>query len=296
MIGVVIATTAIGLTSYYLATTKKQFVLLKDSIDENIDVSIAERTILFDLKGIDTSFNLILDKDDSALNFYDYYPDLSEQRLTSKLSRTKTLSSNSDSVLTVFTDDNVRGSPMIYDPVAAYSIGTPPSNFNISATLTFIALNQKNWVVNQNKRIWQKGSLILLDTPARIRPTTAQGVDFQIPPRSSTFLGVVEGNDLKEPTYLNKFINRTHPATGDVVDNTDTFLRTVASVGGGQTMVRLKPILAVRYRVEKDSFIRSVYGEKGFGADYVISKNIDKVVFYREKVTNKFVQFKIFKK
>ncbi|HEX7672542.1 MAG TPA: hypothetical protein VF412_00155 [Bdellovibrio sp.] len=254
MIGVgltAVVTVALISTQVWLA---KDQAVLKNQLEQSIDEKLAERIIFSDLSAVEPSFNNISLADDSGNNFFDYYPDVPANSLTTPLSRAITITSKTaNQSVSLIVQNLSAGATLNYDPTAAYSFGTS-SDFNVAGSYTFVSVNQNNWVKAIRPGFWIDGMTLMFDTPAKLRPLSSDGtVNMQVAPRSPVYVGVVGGailNSVGNP--FSGLIKSTQPVTGAAIPSVDSFLQNVPSIGGGQSVVRLRAISAIQYTLEAD--------------------------------------------
>lgn len=303
---------ALGIASFAMVLIAgTQLSMFKDQtrmrkqLEANIDETLAERLLFKDFNGLDPSYNNLNVKDDSGKSFFDFYPDIPEKLLEGKKDREITLRLGGVQEFYVLAQDVSAGSLMIYDPVMAYEVGPAPDNFNIAASLNFQSLNRNNWVKAQRPGFWVDGKLLMLDTPARVRPVKSGAVDFQFAPRSPIFVGQVQANGLKPLAVgVSKFLINTHPETEKVIDSVDTFLRNVPSIGGGQPVVRLRAVKLVKYHLEKDALkggfktqtanlYRSIYKNGEFAEKTLLADKVDEFSLRRDSVMKRMIYYKV---
>lgn len=308
---VVIGVGLMAMLTLMVVTTQllvsKQQIEMTRKLDDSIDTNLAERIIFMDLNGIEPSYNNItlLDDGKDGGGFYDYYPDVPSNILKSRETREIVLSLKGKKEFYALVNDNVVGNLMVYDPVAAYHVGAAPANYNLSAVLQYDSLNRNNWVGNQRPGFWVNGRLLMLDTPARLRPTNNEGVvDLRVIPRSPIYIGTVQGQTLTSLASSVNIFNTRHPETNADITTPDIFLRTAPSIGGGQPIVRLRAVRLVRYFIEPytDERLQGVTPARLFKSNYdngkwsepmLLVDSIDEVVFKRESVFKKMIHFKI---
>lgn len=290
---------AVVVTSIFNLTKNQNDISTK--IAATVDALLGENSIFVDLRNIEPSFNNVIAQDDQNLSFFEHYPDVPESMLTNR-SRTITLSLTGTKEFYFLQTDLMAGPMLVYDPALAYIIGPPPSNPSEAASLTFSSINKNGAVSSQRPLFWVEGKTLLMDTPARVRPIVNNQINLLTPPRSSIFVGRVTGQNLIMDTELSSRLMTTHPSTGAQVADPDTFLRTVPSMGGGSSYVRVRPVRLVRYYLEPqaDSTIKgaailkkSVYSDGQFSAPFVIMDQIKTIQFHRESVTQKVMTFSI---
>jgi len=290
----------------------KQQNLLGKKIEGFTDTEIGKRVILQDLKSIDPSFSNLLITDDSGKRFFDFYPDLSVERLGTSASRKLTLDfeKGKRSVEFLTLDGTAGDVPVIlYDPIAAYNEGTPSSNLNIPTTLTFVSLNRGNYISSQlgRPKFWRNGQVIMVDTPALLRSTSTSVVDMLKVPRSPIYVGIVQGSSLVKITPFNSLVDYRDPLdpyNTNQINSVDELLRRAPGVGGGQPTIRLKALKLTKYsldpyakktkgkqlgRLVKQVLKDGRYSTTKFG----LADNVTKVEFERQSVTEKSIYFKI---
>lgn len=299
---------AMGLSAVVLAVvvtsifnlTKNQSDL-SNKVAATVDALLGEQSIFVDLRNIEPSFNNVIAADDSNLSFFEHYPDIPESMIANK-SRTITLSLNGKREFYFLQTDIMAGPTLVYDPALAYNIGAPPTSPDVAASLAFVSVNKNGAVSSQRPAFWVQGKTLLMDTPSRVRPIINNQLSLLTPPRSSIFVGRVSGEDLLLDPEISRRLIVTHPSTGAQVSDADTFLRTMPSMGGGSSYVRIRPVRLVRYYLEPqaDSTIpgaailkKSVYSDGQFSAPFVIMDQIKTIQFHRESVMQKVMTFSI---
>lgn len=273
------------------------------SATEYIDKTIAERVLLLDLRNADPSFNNISAvKDRKGLGFFDYFPDvpvtlLAEKERSITLTFDPSIDPRAPSEIFFLVLDLKTGlKPLvIYDPVAAYIVGPTPKDFNQAASLTYVGLNNNDFLSKQDD-FWIQDQFYMLDTPARFRPA---GADYsRVPPRSPVFVGVAQGKDLVVNSTINSYVDMSMPwdPTKRFM-SADNYLRYLPPNGGGQTLVRLKAVKLIRYYLERgndgSNFYRQVLTSKGFGVPFLVANRVRRVDFTRRDVTNREISFGI---
>lgn len=306
LVELLVAVGILGISALVVGSTQvminRELTNSEKVIQSKIESLTGEKLLFFDLQSANVSFNNVLIRDDNSKNFFDYIPDLPiSASSNSEPERKITLSTKEGSNKTeiVFLmDDPSLGPVLVYDPSAAYKIGEAPADLNTPASLTFEGLNRKEWIANQRENFWKTAHLLMLDTTARIRSMFGT-VDMKVPPRSPIFVGKVNGDNLSADAILKKYLNVTHPETGQEIGDADTFLRTVPSAGGGIPTVRIRAITAIRYSVENTGnnmrLWRTIYSpETGtWERKFLINENLDSVVFERSSVSSKIVTVKM---
>lgn len=269
----------------------------KEQIEDSTDRLLGEHMIFIDLKNIDPSFNVLQQRDDKGKNFFDHIPDVPESFFNGNGSRTITLKSGGLTELKFLQTDPLAGPLLIYDPTLAYQVGAVPNDFNTAAPLTFVSLDQEGVVTNIRPEFWKNGRLLMLDTPARIRPLIGDVVNLATPPRSPAFVGTVANTQLPQNADVAASMNTTHPLTGAPITSADIFLRTIPSVGGGNAFVRLRAIRMIKYTFAKAGagfgIYRSIYADGRYREPVLISNRLASATFYRKSVNQKILQFSL---
>ncbi len=300
-IGLVAILTTIVLTTQLMVSRDQ--MKLSQELENSIDTTLAERIVFSDLNNVDPAYNNMLVKDDSDLPFFDYYPDLPANSI-SKLDREVSLSLNKRTEFYILTQDIGAGALMNYDPTAAYNIGATPDDFNTSAALTFVSLNKSNWISKQRANFWVNGKALMLDTPARLRPLDAAGrVDMKVAPRSPVYIGSVNGIALNADSTIQGLVNVTHPQTGENITTADLFLRRVPSIGGGQSLVRLRAVRLIKYYlvsyqddrcVKTPAYLyKSVYENGAWSEPFMMADKVAEFRLRRDSVLKRMIYFKI---
>lgn len=301
-IGIVAILTGIIVTTQVMVT--KDQVKMATDLENSIDTSLAERIIFTDLNNIDPSYNNLSVKDDKGLTFFDFYPDVPASSLQGSLNREVVLKPGGRTEFYILVQDQQAGSLMNYDPTAAYNVGPAPADFNKSATLQFQSLNKSNWVSQARPNFWTQGRLLMLDTPARVRPTDAAGkVDMNIAPRSPIFVGSVNNQDLKEDATIRSLINNTDPETGMTISSADQFLRWVPSMGGGIPLIRLRAVKLIRYylvpyndqryKTTPAYLYKSVYENGKWSDPFLMADKVLELDLRRDSVLKRMMYFKL---
>lgn len=281
----------------------KETKTLEAKIEDRTSQTIAERMLIYDLNNLDVIFNNITLKDDSGNEFFDYYSDIPSNLVPGTKTRKYTMNLGSGKKEIMFvTGDNSTGGSIVIDPVAAYDVGPTPADFNQAATLTFVSLNKDNIIKKSRPNLWRDGQIILLDTPAKLRPVAADGsIDLGIPGRSSSFAGVVSGQNVLQNSFILSLFKSNHPETGQALNTADLFLRTLGSMGGGLPLTRLHGVKVVKYYIEKMDkvddptqfrLMRTVYSNGKFGEPFMVLDGLTSIEFSRASVTQKLIAFK----
>ncbi|UXR63358.1 hypothetical protein EZJ49_09750 [Bdellovibrio bacteriovorus] len=308
-IGLVAMLTTI-MVSTQLFVTKDQ-LKLKNQLEDSIDTNLAERILFMDFNGIDPSYNNLTLLDDNKLLFFDYYPDIPANSVPGRLDRNIQLGLGSGSTrkeLVILIQDIKAGPLSNYDPVAAYDVGQAPDDFNTAASLQFQGLNRNRWVSKlyqtSNPDFWKNGRMVMLDTPARLRPVDTNGnVNMKIAPRSPVFVGLISGEAVVSDALIKNAIDMRNPQTNILMDSVDTFLRRAPSIGGGQAIVRLRPVRLIRYYVEpqKDNTLegtpallyKQTYESGRWSSPMLLADKVESLQLKRDSVLKRMIYFKV---
>lgn len=307
LIGVALMALLGGLISSTHLFVNKQFVNLKNDMDDSIDSNLAERMLFSDLANLEPSFNNLKTVDDKGYGFFDYYPDVPANAVRTPLAREAELSITKQRMeFYVVIQDIKAGALLNYEPSTAYDIGNAPDDFNVAATLSFASLNKNSWVSVQRPAFWTDGKLLLVDTPARVRPVTSTGnIDMSILPRSPIYVGRVSGKDLAFDNNLKTYFNVTHPDSGAELNSLDKFFLNLPSVGGGQPLVRIRAVRLIRYYLEPyedqrlltkpSRLYKTEFVGGKFTEPFLMADKVDRLVFKRDSVLKRMMYFKLIK-
>ena len=262
----------------------------------NTDKLLGERVLYLNLRGVTSSFNSVNLKDDHGNLFFDYYFDIPESLLAKgRTDRLLTLESGKERYFYMLSYDSEAGGMLDFDPVAAYKVGPIPADYNVAAELTFISVNNNNWIASQRPLFWQKDQLLFFDTNVYVRSST--NLDLSEAPTRPSFLGAVDalGNQVVG-TGLADYLKANYR-------NVDTFLRELQPRGGGMPFVKVRPVKFYRYYLQPyrddrvagtpSRLMRDEYIGGEFKNQHMLSDRVKTVKFIRESVMNKVVQFSI---
>lgn len=310
---------AVGGLEAFVSKTQKS---LNNKLEQSTDQAIAERVIYKDLAQADVSYNNIKAMDDTGKGFFEYYPDVPVSFLKGNAGRVITVTPRSQTKAVYFLSQDLdAGSPIMYDPVAAYKIGEAPADFNKAATVTFMGLNNNQFISSatyaNRPLFWKDGMALMLDSPARLRPTQADGsLNMQVAPRSPVFIGVVQGsalNSLAAQSEFGSLLNYTQPDTGEIISSVDNFLRRAPSVGGGQPIIRLRAVKVLKYFLQERkaafadcisadggkyvsaSLYRAIFENNGFSHSALLDDKVCGIQFIRNSVGEKIIYFNVMK-
>ncbi|WP_413294186.1 prepilin-type N-terminal cleavage/methylation domain-containing protein [Bdellovibrio sp. HCB185ZH] len=313
MIGIGLFAIVISIVVAVQVKMSQQHFEMIRKLDDSVDQNLAERILFKDLSGIDISYNNLVVKDDRGNNFYDFYPDITENILKVRADRELNLKLDGKNTFYVFSQNAAAGALLTYDPMWAYDVGPEPADPNVPATLTFNGEKNRKWISNEKNGgrpgFWKEGHLLFYDTPSRIRPSVGDVIDKTIPPRSSFYVGSVNAttNILQNMSGdAAGLFNMTEPDSGETINSLDEFLRKVPAVGGGQTIVRVRAARLVKYYIEPDTkknaelydlapanFYMAEYRDGQFEKPTLLADGVGRVLFRRDSVIKKMIYFKI---
>ena len=298
-LGILSISLSIILATHYSIT--QEMNKLDNTIQGKIENLAGEKSILFDIQSANISFNNLLIKDDSGQLFFDYIPEKPVNLKLANPDRKMTLSAisaNTVKEIVLLVQDNQKGGILIYDPTAAYTIGESNNNFNTAASLSFLSLNNGGRIKNQRPQFWVDNQLLFLDTTSRIRSSSGT-INMNDAPVSPIYLGKVQGSSLSKLKLNDILIRDLHPETGSVIGTEDNFLRTIPAYGGGVSTVRVQAVKLIKYYLMKSNnstgLFKSIYNSNSnsWADGFLIADKIDNVVFQRQSVSSKIIQFKI---
>lgn len=278
----------------------KQNKKVATNVEAKTGASFLEKILYQDLSSIDKSYNNVIIQDDRGHSFFDYQSELPEQNISGEISRMFTLAANREFIF--ISQDEKSGPTLVYDPVAAYNVGSAPADFNQSASLSFQSLNRDSWITHQRPEFWRNGKVLMLDSTARVRkPLDGYGrVNLQTPARSPIYIGMVSGQTLSQVSGVSSYLNFKHPLTESIINSADNFLRTLPSSGGGIPLVRITPVKIIKYRMEPDTnsmnslsqkLVKYEFDGRHFVNPSVLDTNIQSLVFKRDNITELNVKF-----
>ncbi|MBO9667800.1 MAG: hypothetical protein J7501_13435 [Bdellovibrio sp.] len=293
---------------------KEQNSIVK-KLDDSIDQNLAERIIFKDFGGVDVSYNTVSIKDDSGNGFFDFYPDVPANAITGSNERIVTLSlAGGKKEFYILAQNTIPGALMVYDPVWAYNVADSSADANTATKIDFSAkLNQQHVTskIYGHPEFWKEGIILMYDTPAKIRPVVAGAINMLTPPRTPVYLGAVAPGGGAELQALNSsvsgFINTTHPKDGTTqITSLDNFLRTVPSIGGGQSIVRVRAVNIIKYYLEPDTrknakefkiapglLYKATYRNGKFDNPMLLADGVGKFTLRRDSLLKRMIYFKV---
>ncbi len=307
LIGIALMALLGGLISATSGYVNKQFTTIKNDLDDSIDSNLAERMLFTDLAQLEPSFNNLRTLDDAGYGFFDFYPDVPANAIRTPIKREVELSIAKQRLeFYVVIQDIKSGALVNYEPPTAYDIGPAPDDFNVPATLSYSSINKNNWIAVQRPGFWVNEKLLMVDTPARVRPVTATGnINMSVLPRSPIFVGRVSGGDIAYDSNFRFYFNVTDPDSGIELNTLDKFFRHLPSVGGGQPLVRVRAVRLVKYYLEPyednrlmtkpSRLFKSEYVGGKFTQPFLMADRVERLVFKRDSVLKRMMYFKLVK-
>ncbi|UOF01446.1 pilus assembly FimT family protein [Bdellovibrio reynosensis] len=290
--------------SFFVFTAKTKNEITND-IEDSVDNIIAERMLLKDLKNSEPSFNNLLTLDDHGNRFFDYVSDRTDKNVDNS-ERVFTLTAAGKSEFIFIATSDKMGPAVMYTPSMAYDVGAPSGNPMVASNLNFRSLN-KNGALNvtdpdePTRRLWTPGRILMLDSPALVREMTATGPNYSRPARSPIFLGVIpsEGEVRLAPVILGNILDRSNPMyPNETITDEDKFLRDIPPMGGAAPIVRLKPVMIIKYYLARDkmgkvNLMRSTFNGQQFMDAQLFAADIESVVFSRRDAHDSLIYYRI---
>lgn len=301
IVGIGVLSISLAIIASTQFTINEEMRKADEIIQGKIENLSGEKQILFDIQAGNVSFNNLLIKDDAGMIFFDYIPEKPVNLILTEPDRKINLSASKAGAvkeIVLLVQDAKLGGILIYDPTAAYDIGVSNNNFNIPAPLTFVGLNKDNRITNQRPLFWSEGQLLFLDTTSRIRPSI-NAINMDEAPVSPIFLGQVQSSSLIKLTLNDILIRDIHPETKAQITTADNFLRTIPAYGGGVSTVRIQAVKLIKYYLAQSNksigLFKATYNakDKNWEQGILIADEIDNVLFQRQSVSSKIIQFKI---
>ncbi|AFY01850.1 hypothetical protein Bdt_2165 [Bdellovibrio bacteriovorus str. Tiberius] len=300
-VGLVAILTSVVVTTQ-LSVTRDQVKMTKE-LEDSIDTKLAERILFSDFNNVDPSYNNLTVLDDSGNKFFDFYPDVPANAL-GKLEREATLKITGRKEFVIMTQDPAAGGVLVYDPVLAYEVGPAPDDFNVAASLVFKGLNYKDKVVAQRPALWSNGRTVMLDTPAKLRPLLNGVANMKVAPRSPVYVGTVNGITTLSDSGIYNYVNMAHPETGEMMSSADIFLRRAPSIGGGQSLIRLRAVHLIKYYLEemKDTtgsgqrmsrLYKVSYADGRWGTPVLLADRVEELNLRRDSILKRMIYFKV---
>jgi prepilin-type N-terminal cleavage/methylation domain-containing protein len=287
----------------------------KESSDES-ELAVLNTMALNILKKSSLSFNRLAFKDDSNLNFFDYYPDMPLGSFSSE-TRTFTLDTLAKRFYILASDEG-KFSSTVFDPVHAYIATSPPSPVDalVDGTTAYRGINSVPDLTNaaggkatakMMSQIfgprWDVGKVFVVTCPTYLRPVSGTGtVALGTAPRMPSFIGTVSGDDL-EPlsSSVGVSIINTHPVTEDLYTNLDGYFRTLPTVGGAAPFVKIEPAIISRFELRSNQAYAAGFYDlyllnwtsAGYAEAMPVATKIKKVTFKRKSVTFPIISMEI---
>lgn len=286
----------IGMISYSVALIYNvRSGKLHSRTSETIDVEVAQQMLWIDLQTAGPSFNNINLRDNNNRPFFDYLPDYPQSLLSeADNKRELTLTPNgTNKTFYLLLADRLREPIIQYDPVAAYNL-TFDKKLTMNGTLVFVSLNQNNYVEKLNKKLWESGVLIMLYSPAYLRPENAPMTTV---PRYPTFIGAVKGANAVPLPSTAVPLNQAHPVNGIMISSPDVLFRNLVPIGGTAAVVFMSAIKLVKYSFAKTdkgyNLIRETWNgdNEAYENRVIIAPNVEELVLKRNTITTPSIEF-----
>jgi len=282
-----------------------------ESFDE-AELAITNRRFANILAKLNPSFNRINIGDVNSTNFFDYYPDMPRSAFAGTTgARQVTLSLNQGgrNAFYFFTSEEATFPGISMDPVHAYTENATPLNMNFDGTVTYKGLNSIPAIGASTKLMtqvfgtrWKNGELFIISSPVYQRPLNAAGgIDLYTTPRTPTFVGYVDQDDLLPFSSADFTVINTHPFTGANYSSADTYFRTLPPVGGASPFVKIEAVRLIRLQFKSSAGYPASYGDLymsqwtngQFTGDEIVIRKIKEVRFKRTSVTMPLITLEI---
>lgn len=270
---------------------------MSNSVDNTSLQLIFGRVLMGDISQSSPSFDVLINQpDDNNNNFFDYIPDypitLTDPGRTLTLSLTGTKRS-----FYMLVQDSSQAPLMLYDPIAAYAVGTAPSNLSQAASLTYTGVNTKS-VVSSQRAFWTSGRLLMLDAAVLLRPIP---LVLSQTPVAPAFIGAVSGTDLVADSWISGMSNHLNPLNNANFSTADSFFRNLPAVGGSTPIVRLRPVLIIKYYLDADPSApgsariwRSTYTGGGtFATGVLLATGVKNLILTRSSIKDRYIFYQI---
>lgn len=187
--------------------------------------------------------------------------------------------------------------------------------------------------VDTHTGYWKKDALLMFDTPTTYRSESMINPEDE-PPRPAFFVGQVTTTEARAPfialdpskvfTYAfdgvnivqSNLLDRRHPVSHSLtIDSVENFFRWIPPSGGGQPLIRLRPVRLVKYTVElmyptispttkdpeeikKKDLLRVWRHIYTNGWDrrrnrFIVAENVRSIQFRRNSITEKAIIFNV---
>ncbi len=287
-----------GGAAYVFTNVTKQREQAHKSLENMSDEKLAERVIIKDLMRSSPSFNILKSK------FFDYIPD---GRCVLDCTRTHRMEQKGE-FWVLIADSEDMGTPIAFDPPEAYQITTAEDGTVTAVTFDLAKLktymNKKNEKTDEKifGKMWEKQNFLMFYTPVPLRVLPTDPV-----PRFFGFVAQVDsgasGINLVNPTVHtaegveDSAFSMNHPISGAVVNSVDQMLRSVPPVGGTGTLLFVRPVKLVRYKIdEKGTFSRAEIKQMSGAqapSEFVIARKVKHVEFSRDTIASTVIKYSL---
>ncbi len=293
----------------FATTVFRNYVKVNKNLERLLNIGqeeiSAQRYFQRDLKSAYYSFIVLRKNDTQSNNFWDYFSDYPAQLTGSRITREFLLTPNGED-FPMLVGCNKLPNAIKFTPASAYN--------TTAGGITFNSLNKDGQLqrvsdaVHLNSpEIWIPNQLLLLFSPANLRPITNGTVDFTQAPHWPYFLGAVSGSS---GLRLNPVTLPGHNK-GDVLSvpsqdfaTEGDFMKALPVVGGGDVLFYVKCVNLISYKILRDNTLVRINwattgtpsyraftagdSEETYLEDLpykVIVKNVKQVKFKRESIS-----------
>lgn len=287
----------IGMISYSAALIYNvRSAKLERRTSKTVDIELAQQMLWIDLQTAGPSFNNIHLLDDNSRSFFDYLPDYPQAFLNeSENKRELTLIPDGPKrEFYLLLADRMLEPTVQYDPIAAYNVSFD-TKYTMNGSLVFVSLNQNNYVDKINDKLWETGNILMLYSPAYLRPENAPMTTV---PRYPTFIGAVKGANLMPLPSTAVPINYAHPVNGINISSPDLLFRNLIPIGGTAAVVFMMGVKLVKYsfvknRIKGYDLIRETWNADNdkYERPVIIAPNVEKFILKRPTITTPSIEF-----
>lgn len=269
---------------------------LEKETSETIDVELAQQMLWVDIQTAGPSFNNIRLNDDNQRSFFDFLPDYPQSFLSDyENKRELTLKPEGpNKEFYLLLADRMLEPTVQYDPIAAYNVSFD-TKYTMNGSLVFVSLNQNSYVDKVNSKLWKTGNILMLYSPAYLRPENAPMTTI---PRYPTFIGAVKGANILPLPSTAVPINYAHPVNGVSISSPDILFRNLIPIGGTAAVVFMMGVKLVKYSFAKNSIrgydlIRETWNADAeiYERRVIIAPNVEELILRRPTITTPSIEF-----
>ncbi|AZZ36142.1 hypothetical protein CIK05_04815 [Bdellovibrio sp. qaytius] len=238
-------------------------------MDDRIEVNLADKLILRDLRAAGPSLNNLKITDDKNLNFYDFEPDRSSNfyRGQKTVSRTVTLIQGGNTFMYFLSFDDLRGKALFADAVTFFEVGAPPNNIYQPASLTYRGINYNGYLTAKDSAGNDLNNPKLMDPTNINKLVLVDSSSYMptIPLRPAVFIGKIVNTgamvdiqkissaeipkDKTKKDIWDYIITTPDNATIDPADFIK-YMYNLPPVGANGASVRIKPVRLYKYELD----------------------------------------------